>query len=287
MTPTRRPRDERLWPAHRAFVCPIEQSRNGQKILTSSMDLHGSSQIGIEPPNNRNLRVFLRVSFRFLQNLIDGFNTLIVEFDSVPGTIALVRPALACWVGYALIALWMTSGASAGFDDAGMRLWREAGGAPLGPDWLTAAFLIITDSGDGWVRYGLALLAAGAALAAQRGRLAAAVALAAFTAPLFNRAMKLAFARPRPDLVPHLTGGGGNAFPSGHSFNAAAAYLAAALALGALTGRTRPLLALALAWSALVAFSRVWLGVHWPTDALAGWLGGLGWTLAVFAALER
>jgi undecaprenyl-diphosphatase len=212
---------------------------------------------------------------------------LIIRFDSVPGTIALVRPALACWIGYALIALWMTSGASAGFDIAGMRLWRDASGAALGPDWLTTAFRTFTDSGDGWVRYGLALLAVGLALARKSWRIAAMVALAAFTAPLFNSAMKLVFARPRPDVVSHLTGAGGYAFPSGHSFNSAAAYLAAALALGALTGRTRPLLALALAWSATVAFSRVWLGVHWPTDALAGWLGGLGWTLAVFAAGSR
>jgi undecaprenyl-diphosphatase len=212
---------------------------------------------------------------------------LINKFDSVPGTTRLVRGALVCWTLFVLIAAWVLSGASAGFDIAGMRLWRDAGGAPLGPDWLTAAFRTFTDGGDGWVRYGLALLAVGLALARKSWRIAAMVALAAFTAPLFNSAMKLVFARPRPDVVAHLTEAGGFAFPSGHSFNSAAAYLAAALALGALTGRTRPLLALALAWSATVAFSRVWLGVHWPTDALAGWLGGLGWTLAVFAAGSR
>jgi undecaprenyl-diphosphatase len=188
---------------------------------------------------------------------------------------------------FAAIAWAMTSSWLAQFDATGMVIWRDAAGLPRGPDWLAGAMRAVTDSGDSWLRQILAALALGAAALRKRWRLAAMLIVAAYPAPLINGWLKLEFARPRPDLVPHLAGSGGFAFPSGHSFNSAATFVAVALVLGALTERTRALLALALAWAGLVAFSRVWLGVHWPSDALAGWLGGTGWALAVFAAGER
>ena len=66
-------------------------NRETIKILVLSTDLHGSSQIGIEPPNNRNLRVFLRVSFQFMRILIHYLIRLVIQFDSVPGTIFRVK----------------------------------------------------------------------------------------------------------------------------------------------------------------------------------------------------
>jgi undecaprenyl-diphosphatase len=199
----------------------------------------------------------------------------------------LLRTALACWLLFALIALLVSADLLGPLDAAGMHLWRDAAGRPLGPDWLVAVMRWITDSGDGLPRLAVATLALVAALWARRWGLAAMLIAAAYPAPLINGWLKLEFARARPDLVPHLAGSGGYAFPSGHSFNSAAAFVAAALVLGALTGRTRAFLIGALVWAGLVAFSRVWLGVHWPSDALAGWLGGAGWAMAVFAAGAR
>ena len=96
--------------------------------------------------------------------------------------------------------------------------------------------------------------------------------------------------RPRPDLVPHLTEAGGSSFPSGHSFNSAVVYISIALAFAALSPRqsARATVVLAaMALTLLVALSRVWLGVHYPSDAVAGWLGGAGWAFTAAALLYR
>ena len=199
-----------------------------------------------------------------------------------PGTTA--RAALACWAAFALIALAMAQGWTAGPDRAGLLLWRDGQGLPGGPPWLTSFWQAITASGAGTPRALVAGLALGAVLLARRWREAALLGATILSAPYLNAALKVLFARPRPALVPYLAPADGLAFPSGHASGSAAIYLAVALALGRLGGHTRPLVALALVWSALVAFSRVWLGVHWPSDVLAGWLLGIGWTLTLWAA---
>src|SRR5215510_15424411 len=81
-------------------------------------------------------------------------------------------------------------------------------------------------------------------------------------------------ARPRPDILMHSVYVSSFSFPSGHAMMSAVTYLT----LGALTAREfkRPLLkayvmALAVIVTLLVGLSRVYLGVHWPSDVLAGW----------------
>lgn len=94
--------------------------------------------------------------------------------------------------------------------------------------------------------------------------------------------LKLSFARDRPTVVPHLSLVHTSSFPSGHSMLAAVVYLT----LGALLARVvheRALkayvLLVALAVTLLVGVSRVYMGVHYPTDVLAGWAAGLSWAL--------
>jgi undecaprenyl-diphosphatase len=95
-------------------------------------------------------------------------------------------------------------------------------------------------------------------------------------------ALKAGFGRPRPDLVPHAVRVFTDSFPSGHSMMSAATYLT----LGALLARVesyRPLkvylVGLAVLVSLVVGISRIYLGVHWPSDVLAGWSLGAAWAL--------
>jgi membrane-associated phospholipid phosphatase len=89
---------------------------------------------------------------------------------------------------------------------------------------------------------------------------------------LLNLALKQVFAAPRPDLLPHLDIVHTYSFPSGHS--AGNMMLFGALAM--LAGRRGAYCSAAVA-ILLIGVSRVWLGVHWPSDVLAGWIEGLGW----------
>nr|WP_093922227.1 phosphatase PAP2 family protein [Sulfitobacter brevis] len=96
--------------------------------------------------------------------------------------------------------------------------------------------------------------------------------------------MKFSFSRPRPDLVPHGVEVATASFPSGHSMMAAVTYLTLAVMLA--RAETRPhirgfFIAGAALLTILVGISRVYLGVHWPSDVLAGWTLGAAWALGV------
>ena len=103
---------------------------------------------------------------------------------------------------------------------------------------------------------------------------------------LLNLAAKLVLARPRPALWVSAAPETSFSFPSGHSM--AAAGLAAALALLAWPTRGRWLVvAGGAAWALGVGWSRLYLGVHYPSDVLAGWAGSLGWVGGVHLLLRR
>ncbi|WP_407571910.1 phosphatase PAP2 family protein [Deinococcus altitudinis] len=110
-------------------------------------------------------------------------------------------------------------------------------------------------------------------------------AVAVLGAALLNGAMKLAFQRPRPELWPRLLQESGASFPSGHSMYSAA--FVTALILLAWPSRLRwPALILGVVFTGMVGWSRVDLGVHYPTDVLAGWLSGVAWVLGTYGLLR-
>lgn len=109
-------------------------------------------------------------------------------------------------------------------------------------------------------------------------------------AMLLNHGLKAMFGRARPDVVEHLVVVSSPSFPSGHALLSAAVYLS----LAAMLGREIPspvlrryLMAVAVVLTLLIGGSRVYLGVHWPSDVLAGWIIGSLWAWGCHVALGR
>jgi undecaprenyl-diphosphatase len=92
-----------------------------------------------------------------------------------------------------------------------------------------------------------------------------------------NSLLKEAFARARPDIVPHLDSIGNLAYPSGHASNAMAFFLLAAFVLA--TKRALMWRSAAVGLALLIGASRVLLGVHWPSDVVGGWIWGAAFAL--------
>jgi undecaprenyl-diphosphatase len=164
---------------------------------------------------------------------------------------------------------------------------------PIGPWWLRTSALDITALGSPTV-LGLAVAAVcGYLVLQQLYRVAGFVAIASFGGWLLNDALKAAFSRTRPSIVPHLREVASESFPSGHALTSAAVFLTLGVLLMRVSERRLTkfyCLAVAMTAPLLVGLSRVFLGVHYPTDVLAGWLIGLSWALlcwVVERVLER
>jgi undecaprenyl-diphosphatase len=147
----------------------------------------------------------------------------------------------------------------------------------LSSPWLTGAMQAITVTASVLGTTALALVLC--VRWWQAGRQSEAIALAATLAgsAALGQALKFIFARPRPHVFPWLTTAGGWSFPSGHTLNAVTlAALLAWLVGQRLSGRRRVVFVAALGlWAALVGLSRVYLGIHYPSDVLASMtLGG-------------
>jgi undecaprenyl-diphosphatase len=102
-----------------------------------------------------------------------------------------------------------------------------------------------------------------------------------------STALKDLFGRPRPSIVPHLTHVGSASFPSGHAMLSAIIYLTLGALLARLVARRSLKLyfiLVAVIVSLLVGSTRIYLGVHYPSDVLAGWAAGLVWAVACWLA---
>lgn len=153
---------------------------------------------------------------------------------------------------------------------------------PLGPGWLQEMGRDITALGGTLVTTLVTLAAAGFLALQGKRRAAVFVTVAIFSGTILGWLLKSGFDRPRPDLVPHGSIVSSSSFPSGHSMTAAIVYLTLAAVLIRVQTR-RPLqlylLSLALLITIAVGVSRVYLGVHWPSDVLAGWTAGAAWAV--------
>jgi undecaprenyl-diphosphatase len=191
-------------------------------------------------------------------------------------------------LAFGLIAAEVIEGEPLAVDRAILLLFRDRvhGAAPLGPAWLQSAARDVTALGSHTVIGIVVFTVAGYFVLARQRASAWLVLGAVIGGVVLNNLLKTGFDRPRPDSVSHAVQVFTPSFPSGHATLSAITYLT----VGALLARLHPchkmpsfFMLIALAVTALVGISRIYLGVHYPTDVLAGWCLGSAWALVCWS----
>ena len=160
---------------------------------------------------------------------------------------------------------------------------------PVGPRWLEDLARDLTALGSPVVLGIILGVACLFLLLAGRHRTSLFVLGATASGGIASTLLKLSFNRPRPDLVPHTLYVSSASFPSGHAMISALVYLTlGALVARLVRGRRLKLyvLSVAVLLSGLVGLTRVYLGVHWPSDVVGGWAAGAAWALGWWAAAQ-
>ncbi|MGB7214889.1 MAG: phosphatase PAP2 family protein [Gammaproteobacteria bacterium] len=198
--------------------------------------------------------------------------------------LALLIVLFAAWA-FVELSDEVVDGSTAAADEFVLLLFRSPHDRtdPLGPDWIEETARDVTGLGGVGVLTFITFAMAGFLALQGKRHLAAYVIVAVGTGMVLSVLLKAGFDRPRPDLVPHAQVVYTSSFPSGHSMMSAVTYLT----LGALLASAQSswllkgyLLGLAALLTVAVGISRVYLGVHWPTDVLGGWAAGAAWALA-------
>ena len=153
---------------------------------------------------------------------------------------------------------------------------------PIGPAWFKQSMIDVSALGGFTLVWSLSAFSLGLLLILRRWAAAAILVAGVGGISVLNALLKLGFHRPRPQVVPHLAEVSNASFPSGHATIAAATYLIMGALLAQTFERRTPriyVVAFSAAITLGVGVSRIYLGVHWPTDVLGGWALGAAWAL--------
>ncbi len=151
-----------------------------------------------------------------------------------------------------------------------------------GPDWLKDFMRDVTALGGAPVLTLISLGVIGYLILQKSYRSLALVVIATISGLLMSLLLKFYFIRPRPEVVPHLMTETTPSFPSGHSMMSAVVYFTLAALLTRLETSNKIriyTISLTLFVVFIVGVSRVFLGVHYPTDVLGGWTFGVFWAM--------
>ena len=178
------------------------------------------------------------------------------------------------------------------FDTEILLAFREAGQTdnPIGPLWFEEAMRDITGLGSTIVLVMVTAVAIFYLLLIGRWRTALLMLVTVGGGQILSSLLKLGIDRPRPDLVSHLAEVQTLSFPSGHAMMSAVTYLTlGSMLAGIVPGRATKIyvLGVAVLITLMVGVSRIYLGVHWPSDVLAGWCAGFAWAMLCWLVARR
>jgi undecaprenyl-diphosphatase len=194
------------------------------------------------------------------------------------------------WV-FVVVAGAIGDGDVRALDEAVLLAMRTPGdhADPRGPRWVEEVGRDLTALGGVTLVTLLSAAAAGFLWLTGRRRAVWHLAVAVLGGQLLSLSLKHGFDRPRPDLVPHASIVYTASFPSGHAMMSAVTYLTLGALLARVVVRRREKLFVvgwALAFTALTGVSRVYVGVHWPSDVVAGWALGAAWAVACWLVAD-
>lgn len=197
---------------------------------------------------------------------------------------ALLTIVLGIW-GFIELADEVIEGSTGHFDRWAVRALRDQAdpSIPIGPPWMASVGRDLTGLGGVAILTLFIIASAGFLAISHAYRTMIVLVFSTSTGIIASMLLKQWFARPRPDVVPALDHVYTSSFPSGHSMMSTLVYLT----LGTLIAPVLKhfwlrlyVLSLAILLAVLIGLSRIYMGVHYPTDVLAGWAAGLVWALA-------
>jgi undecaprenyl-diphosphatase len=207
-------------------------------------------------------------------------------FHLIPETVTFLNLCLAAFCGWIFLRLVekVEGGATRKLDERLLRILRDEHdpALPRGPKWLPRVAHDVTALGSGANLTLASGIAVGFLCLQRRFRAAGFLVVSLGSGLMLSHLLKNFFLRERPTVVPHLTHFDPGSFPSGHSMGTTLVYLTLG---GIISRQTRRLLSkayflsVALVLTLLVGLSRIYLGVHFPSDVLAGWAAGSLWSM--------
>lgn len=221
----------------------------------------------------------LYTTLRFIARHVRGFFGALAAFMTVGFVVGSAAVAI-----FAIIAKAVSEGITQSFDERVLR-WFETHRSPM----LDKVMLEITTLGTGVVLVMLVLVASVFLWQTQHKWSVYLLMLGVLGGKLFNTLLKEFYERPRPSVVQWVTEVHSASFPSGHAMSSMVVYGSVAYLVGRLEARTRlrrTTWTLAAIVILAIGISRMYLGVHYPSDVIAGFVGGLAWLAFVVACMS-